>query len=136
MLASSMTQANAQVLIVDDDPVLTEVLQAHFENFGVPNCVVAKNGAEATAYIDQIGAQLKLITCDLNMPECDGIEFFSELRKRDNKTPVVIVTSAIDVVSKSAEKIADAYGLNCLGIVRKPIRVNELEHVLSRVRFT
>ena len=131
----AVTKTNDHILIIDDDPILTEVLRAHFARLGGANCITAKNGAEAAAYLDQLGEQIKFITCDLNMPECDGIEFFSELKKRSSETPVLIVTSAIEVVSKSAQKIADAYGLNCLGVIRKPVRVDELERILERARL-
>lgn len=120
-----------RILIVEDDPIQQEILRDLFSNRGVQDLLIAENGTEAIAALKQAAGPIDLITCDLNMPECDGIEFLNHLRDQNSSTPVVIITSAHEFVSKSASILAKAHGLNILGTLRKPIAVWQLNKVLA-----
>jgi signal transduction histidine kinase/CheY-like chemotaxis protein len=80
------------VLLVEDDAALRELVRRTLEKEG---CVVteAENGRVA---LDRVREALPgLILLDLLMPEMDGFEFLSELRRHDawRGIPVILVTA-------------------------------------------
>jgi CheY-like chemotaxis protein len=82
----------SKILVVEDDAPMREMLRRMLEKEG---WVVdeAENGRVALQQV-AIGNPA-LILLDLMMPEMDGIEFVSELRKREawRSTPVVVITA-------------------------------------------
>lgn len=125
-----MTDAD-HILIIDDDLILVEMLAAFFRQNGMNNCLAASNGVIAQQHLDQFGTAIKLITCDLNMPDCDGVEFLTHLQNINCSAPVLLITSASDAVAKSASTLASAYGLNFLGVLKKPIEFDQLTEIIA-----
>lgn len=81
-----------KVLIVDDDPVTLEVLEARLKRADY-QVLKADNGAEA-ARIVKVG-QPDLIILDVMMPEMDGYTFVREIKKDEaNKDIPIIILSA------------------------------------------
>ena len=87
--------AGARVLLVEDNPVNLEVAVGILESFG---CKVetATNGLEA---LDRYAnGDYGLIFMDCQMPEMDGFEATSEIRKQevksDRRTPIVALTAS------------------------------------------
>lgn len=118
-------------LVVEDDPVQQQLIKAYLESRQVETCLVANNGTEAMALVGQHKASLNLITCDLNMPDGDGIEFIEHLKREKIDIPIILITSAKEFIIKSAEMLAKAHGLPFFGVVRKPTKVWELNKVLA-----
>ncbi len=84
--------ATGGVMIVDDDDATRQVVRRTLAQHGWP-VIEAENGRAALEQLhDQVPA---LILLDLMMPEMDGFEFLSELRKKEAlvNTPVVVLTS-------------------------------------------
>lgn len=77
----------------------------------------------------------RLLILDLHMPGFDGIEALRAIRDGGAKADltVVIVSAADPSLLASAEAIAKAYGLNLGGVLRKPIKLAELEELLGRL---
>lgn len=63
------------ILIVDDDPVVTRMLCRVLSNHSV---VVAHSGRDAIERLN--GHEFDLILCDLAMPGMTGMEFYEALR--------------------------------------------------------
>ena len=80
------------VLVVEDDPVASELLRRTLEGEGW-RVTVARNGREALAQMDR--EEPAIILLDLMMPEMDGFEFLSEIRSlpRASTVPVIVVTA-------------------------------------------
>jgi CheY-like chemotaxis protein len=81
-----------KVLVVEDDPATREMMRRTLEraSWGVAE---AENGRVA---LERLAAgQPDLILLDLMMPEMDGFEFLTELRRHEEwrAIPVVVVTS-------------------------------------------
>ena len=87
-----MSLTNGFVLIVDDDPVVRELLrrQLETEKLGV---LEAENGLHALALIER--PRPNLVICDLMMPEMDGFKFLGEFRRRPEwaSIPVVVLSA-------------------------------------------
>ena len=106
-------------LIVDDDKDLLEVLSMIVvSNYNV-DIVEANNGQNA---IDKIKNQgpFDLVICDYNMPEKNGADVFKELRKENQATPFLLISTDID---KFKHQIPEA--TNC-EFIKKPFTEKEL----------
>jgi two-component system chemotaxis response regulator CheY len=95
------------IMIVDDAPSVRQVLGIALRSAGY-DVVEATNGQDATDKLD--GRKLHLVICDLNMPVMDGLGFLESIRGQANYrfTPVIMLTTEIDVSKKSAARLAGA----------------------------
>ena len=112
----------ARILVVDDEPAVTDLLaynlrKAHYD------VLVAADGQEALRLAR--GAAPDLILLDLMLPELDGLEVCRELRKT-SAVPIIMVTARDEEVDRvvGLELGADDY-------IAKPFGVREL---LARIK--
>jgi type IV pilus assembly protein PilB len=124
-LSAAAIDRPARILVVEDDPVLTEMLQETLaaEHYDV---LTAGNGREALAAVYR--ERPDLILTDLHMPEMDGLQLLHRLRG-DLSTcqiPVVFLTviGSVDTEAQALDLGADDY-------ITKPV---ERGRLLSRVR--
>ncbi|MBW1803299.1 MAG: response regulator [Deltaproteobacteria bacterium] len=111
-----------KILIIDDDPLIVEYLEALFSDNGYETCSAA-NSMEGMEVLRE--ERPDLITLDLQMPEEWGPRFYRKLRKdKALKDIPVIVVTGID----GTHAIKDA-----VGFVRKPFDPDKL---LGMVRKT
>ncbi len=85
-------RVTSPILVVEDDVSTRELLSRTLEKEGWP-VSTAENGRVA---LDKVAASRPaLILLDLMMPEMDGFEFITELRKREDwrSIPVVVITA-------------------------------------------
>lgn len=111
-----------RILVVDDEVKLRKVLRGYLQEEGY-DVVTASNGREALFAARE--HKPDLIILDLMMPEMDGWEFMRQHR-RENDTPVIMLTARVEDMDKVAglELGADDY-------VTKPFSPREL---IARVR--
>ena len=78
----------AQILVVDDDPMIVDVLTRFLsrEGYGV---IAARNGIEALEKVDRYRPDLILL--DVTMPEMDGFTTCRRL-KDDEHTALIPIT--------------------------------------------
>lgn len=111
----------ATVLLVEDDPAISEPLARAFgrEGYEVLVHATARSGLEEIEAAD-------LIVLDLGLPDMDGLDVAREIRNRGLETPILILTARTDEVDMviGLDSGADDY-------VTKPFRLAEL---LARVR--
>src|SRR5271168_807515 len=114
----------AQVLLIDDDPVLVpeQVRQA----FPAPRyrVEVAGTGAEG---IERVAAGLPdVILLDLRLPYQSGLEVYQQIRKIDARIPVIFVTLA-----KTADAAIEAMMQGAYDYLFKPLDLRELRRVVG-----
>ncbi len=112
----------ARVLVVDDEPMVREVVARYLELDGVL-VAEASNGAEAIEWLDANTADL--IVLDVMLPEVDGLTILRRLRLTSD-VPVILLTARSNEVDRIAglELGADDY-------IVKPFSPRE---VAARVR--
>jgi DNA-binding response OmpR family regulator len=107
-----------KLLIVEDDMLFAQTLEDFLseEGFHVTLC---HNGTEAETYCYENRYDLLLL--DINMPGLSGLELLDTLRKSENKTPAIYLTSYKDkeTLLKGFETGADDY-------LKKPVDLDEL----------
>ena len=71
--------------------------------------------------------RIDIIICDINLPDCDGIEFIKELRKTDKTIPVILLTAYTD-----KKYLLEATKLKLIDYLTKPIDFKSLNNALQR----
>ena len=79
-----------RVLVVDDDPTVTEIVAAYLERAGF-SALVAGDGLDALAL--DAANDPDLIVLDLMIPGMDGLEVCQRVRRRRPRVPIVMVTA-------------------------------------------
>jgi signal transduction histidine kinase/CheY-like chemotaxis protein len=99
-------EAQARVLIVDDDPDVRDVVRSTLENSGLKT-FQAVNGRAAIDWLQNHPAP-SLILLDLMMPEMDGFEFLNRIRDDDKLVDVpVVVLSAKELTAEERAFLAE-----------------------------
>jgi len=103
-----------KVLVVDDSAYVRKMVTQMLSRSPFLEVVgTARDGREALALAEELNPDV--ITCDLNMPEMDGVGFVHEQMAR-RPTPVVIIS----VASQSGEKVLAALDAGAVDFVQKP----------------
>jgi len=87
----SAARVRGHVLIVDDEPMVSEVLRTIVANAGYRTSI-ASNGIDACKQIES--SRFDAVICDIVMPEQDGIETIREIRKRSKDIWIVALSGA------------------------------------------
>lgn len=113
-----------KVLVVDDDKILQQsVRQAlEYHHFAVD---VADNGKEAVTKV--YGQKYDLVVMDVNMPEMDGIQALTEIKKHDPSVIVLILTAYSNVTDAVKAVKEGAYNY-----LEKPISSENLVALIKR----
>ncbi len=114
-----------KVLLVDDEEDILEVIQDRLEAYGFV-VVTAGTGLEALKKL--FTEKFDGVFLDIKMPEMGGIETLEEIRKRDRKIPIIIITS-----SSSQEAALEAIAKGANDYVFKPFEWEELKAKIEKV---
>ena len=99
---------------------IKKTLKLFCENvFDVENISIAKEILQKN--------RIDIIICDINLPDCDGIEFIKELRKTDKTIPVILLTAYTD-----KKYLLEATKLKLIDYLTKPIDFKSLNNALQR----
>ncbi len=122
-----------RLLLIDDEPALAEYLANAARNCGFEPIITDRDHAFREAFI---ASRPEMVALDLGMPGMDGVELTRFLADQDYRGPVLIVSGFDRRVLESAFRLGEALGLNMAGPVEKPVRIDELEKMLSKLRAT
>jgi two-component system, OmpR family, response regulator len=120
---SSGNGSGARVLVVDDEPNITELvaMALRYEGFTVKT---AATGRSAITAVSQFSPALVIL--DVMLPDIDGIEVLKRLNSSGTKVPIIFLTAK----DATEDKV---HGLTIGGddYVTKPFSIEEL---MARVR--
>jgi len=115
-------QAGLRILVVDDEKAIRSFLRVALSSYGFS---VFEADTAAAALKEAVDAHPDAIILDLGLPDIDGLEVLTRIRKR-TKTPIVILSVRDD----PAEKIS-ALDAGADDYLTKPFSTGEL---LARLR--
>lgn len=92
-----------KIAIIEDDPVINQMYRMKFEADGF-DVAIASDGQRGVELVREF--QPDIILLDIQMPQMDGAEALTEMRKHDwgASTPVLILTNLGEEEAPSALK--------------------------------
>jgi DNA-binding NarL/FixJ family response regulator len=100
-------QSVIRVLIVDDEPLFTEMLQALLQvEEGIDVVGTAQHGRQAVELANDLDPDL--IIMDVSMPVMDGIDATREIRKQNPTATILILTGGSSITEIDQARIAGA----------------------------
>ena len=109
--------SNFSVLIVEDDPALSEILEAYFQTYGA-KVNKASHGEEALQILGT--SAIDLVLSDIQMPVMDGVTLLKTVRGKDPKIPIVFIISGQSDYSEE-----QLLKLGASGYMAKPFSLKE-----------
>ena len=111
----------AKVMMVDDEPLMTDLIQAYLEDEGYTQFVVANDPRQAMALLRQ--EQPSVLLLDLMMPHLSGFDVLEQIRadRKLRYTPVIVLTAATGADAKLR-----ALRLGVTDFLSKPVDESEL----------
>jgi DNA-binding response OmpR family regulator len=117
----------AKILIVDDDILITGLMQTLVNMDGHEGIIVNDSGE---AFETAVAMQPDLITLDLMMPNLSGFDL-CELLRADTQfaaTPIVIISAKEDKHSKE-----QAFALGATEYLNKPFDIDQFLSMIKRL---
>lgn len=112
-----------RILLAEDDPNLGTLLKRFLSNKGF-DVQWAQNGHTA---FEKFGKnEFDLCVFDVMMPEMDGFQLTTEIRKLDKNIPVIFLTA-----KSMPEDILNGFSVGADDYVRKPF---EMEELVARIK--
>ena len=124
---SPASPARARILLVDDDPMITELVidMLGIEGYDVDT---ATNGIEALQKLER--QRYDLIITDLHMPKLDGSGFYRELAQRKLHSLKRIVFLTGTTGASDEHRFVQESGVP---VLLKPFNVSELIQLVRRL---
>ena len=115
------------ILAADDSEINIKLIKTILEGEG-HTLVTAENGREAVEF--GVNASFDLILMDINMPELNGYQAASELRRLGIKAPIIAITAAA-----MEEEIAECKKNGMNDVITKPIRYDAFIDKINEYAF-
>jgi DNA-binding response OmpR family regulator len=122
-----------RLLLIDDEPALAAFV-ANAAGFSGYSAQVATDDKEFREYF--LADQPNMVALDLGMPGMDGVELLRFLAEQNYSSPVLIISGFDRRVLESAFRLGQALGLNMTAPLEKPVRLEQLETLLTELRPT
>ena len=118
------------VLIVDDSSSMRAIVRKIIKvsGFNIGELLEAADGKEAIKVLTD--EWVDLVLTDINMPNMNGLELISEMKKDEmlKSIPVVMITA-----EGSEKRIQESMKLGASGYIKKPFLPEEIKRTLSAI---
>ena len=120
--------ADLRILTVDDNPTMRRIILNTLRRVGYSDIIEASNGKDAMAKLQV--EKIDFVITDWDMPEMDGIELVSNIRKSDEfKSLPVIMISTRSV----KEDIIEALKTGVNSYIVKPFTPDTLKEKIDQI---
>jgi two-component system, chemotaxis family, chemotaxis protein CheY len=114
------------ILLTDDEPHIRKFIGLVLKKFGDPRILEAGDGAIAVKLYEQEKPDLVLL--DVNMPNMDGIQALTEIRRLDPEALVIMLTSLAN-----RHTVEECARLGAIDYIRKDTPRDELTAQFTRI---
>lgn len=118
-----------QLLLIDDEPAFGRFVADAAEEAGYKAHVTTSAEPFKQAFRE---LRPDAVALDLAMPGSDGVELLRFLAEERCTAPVIIVSGFDRRVLESSTRLGEALGLNMVGQLTKPVRLDDLIEMLER----
>jgi EAL domain-containing protein (putative c-di-GMP-specific phosphodiesterase class I) len=127
-----MAVAKLNFLVAEDHEFQRKMLVRLLRGIGADAVHEAVDGLDALAILQDPGKPVDIVISDLDMPGMDGMAFVRNLGE-SGVTVSIILASALDRnLLASIQTMAEAYGINLLGVLEKPLTPEKLLPMIAR----
>lgn len=127
-MLESFDSSNLRVLVVDDDPMMTALVEVLLHTHGIQRICSVNEGAAA---LEKLAAQtFDLLVCDLNMPGMDGVQLINRMATLGHRPAIILLSGEDPRILDSSRQFAEVKQLVVLGVLRKPIAHDSLINLL------
>ena len=127
-----MTRRSApKLLLIDDEPALAAYL-AEAARLSGYKPLVAIDDQDFKARL--VAERPQMVALDLGMPGMDGVELLRFLADERFAFPVLIISGFDRRVLESAFRLGEALGLQMVGPLEKPTRLDDIADILNALR--
>jgi len=121
---------NAAIMMVDDEPIMLEIIQALLADAGYKNFIPVERSSQSINMVMEFNPDVLLL--DLDMPEINGYEVLSAIRSSaDYQHLPVIILSAL---TEPGDKLK-ALELGATDFLTKPVDASELVLRVRNILF-
>ncbi len=107
----------ARILVVDDEEIIRFTLRQMLQKAG-HEVFEAANGHVALKTFEDLGVDL--VITDIIMPEKEGIETITEIRRRNPELKIIAVSGGGRTMTMNYLETAERFGADCA--LAKPLR--------------
>lgn len=122
-----------RLLVIDDEPALADYVAKAADLCGYLPIVT---GDDQQFRDEFLATRPNMVALDLGMPGMDGVELLRFLSEQEFSDPVLIISGFDRRVLESAFRLGNALGLQMVGPVEKPARLEQLEEILNELKPT
>ena len=122
-----------RLLLIDDEPALAAFVAKAADLCGFDPMIAEQDQQFRDSFREK---RPQMVALDLGMPGMDGVELLRFLAEEGFEEPVLIISGFDRRVLDSAIRLGTALGLQMVGPLEKPARLEELEEILNRLRPT
>jgi len=120
-----------RLLLIDDEPALAAFVAKAADLCGFDPVIADQDQQFRDSFLEK---RPQMVVLDLGMPGMDGIQLLRFMADEGFKDPVLIISGFDRRVLESAYRLGEALGLQMVGPLEKPARLEELEEILTKVR--
>ncbi|NLW86766.1 MAG: response regulator [Planctomycetes bacterium] len=113
-----------RILVVDDEPVVCDVLCAALRNYGV-SCYGATDAQDALAQLTAV--RYDVMICDIVMPGIGGLELLEKAQVVAPECKAIMITGCRD-----SEHLAHSLHLGAFDFVQKPFEISKMLDIVRR----
>lgn len=114
-----------KILIVDDDPVILDLMGTYVNTFGYDH-VAAADGVEAVQKLKE--EAFSIVFTDMIMPNMDGMQLLKHIKERYPQIGVIVITGYGNTFTYT-----DVIKAGASDFISKPFNADELEAKLNRL---
>ncbi len=126
-----MSIANLRFLVAEDHDFQRSVLVRILESLGAKTVHEAADGHGALKILQDPTRPVDIIISDLEMPGMDGMEFVRHLGETGVRVSIILASALERKLLASIATMSEAYGINLLGVVEKPITPAKLAPLIK-----
>lgn len=122
-----------RLLLIDDEPALADYIATAARECGFDPTITSDDHVFQGKFRE---CRPDAVALDLGMPGMDGVELLRFLAEEKFGGPVLIISGFDRRVLDSAFRLGEALGLAMAGPLEKPVRLEDLEELLSGLKAT